>query len=76
MLLCPCPNEVYEDQMRTAVAEAKASGVTHMAFGDLFLEVIREYRVRFLEGTGEGSLIPIWTTVGNSGIFKPRCAER
>jgi hypothetical protein len=30
--------------MRTAVAEAKPSGVTHMAFGDLFLEDIREYR--------------------------------
>jgi diphthamide synthase (EF-2-diphthine--ammonia ligase) len=44
MLPCPCPNEVYEDRMMTAVAEAKPSGVTRMAFGDLFLEDIREYR--------------------------------
>src|SRR3954454_23156370 len=44
MLPCRCPNEVFEDRMRPAVAEAKPSGVTHMAFGDLFLEDIREYR--------------------------------
>src|SRR5678815_4377788 len=34
----PCPNEVYEARMRTAVADAVAAGFTHVAFGDLFLE--------------------------------------
>jgi len=62
MLPYPCTNEVYEDRMRAAVAEAKTSGVTHMAFGDLFLADIREYRVRLLEGTGVEPLFPIWTT--------------
>ena len=33
-----------------------------MAFGDLFLQDIREYRVRLLEGTGVEPLFPIWTT--------------
>jgi uncharacterized protein (TIGR00290 family) len=62
MLPHPCSNEVYESRMRTAVAEAKASGMTHIAFGDLFLEDIRGYRIRLLEGTGVELLFPIWTT--------------
>jgi len=62
MLPYPCTNEIYEDRMRAAVAEAKTSGVTHIAFGDLFLADIREYRVRLLEGTGVEPLFPIWTT--------------
>jgi diphthamide synthase (EF-2-diphthine--ammonia ligase) len=48
--------------MRAAVAEAKAAGVTHMAFGDLFLADIREYRIRLLEGTGVEPLFPLWGT--------------
>ena len=40
----PCPNEVYEARMGTALAEAKAEGVTHVIFGDLFLEDVRAYR--------------------------------
>jgi diphthamide synthase (EF-2-diphthine--ammonia ligase) len=62
MLPCPCSNEVYEEQMRKAISEAKSNGVTHIAFGDLFLEDIREYRVKLLTGTGVEPLFPIWTT--------------
>jgi uncharacterized protein (TIGR00290 family) len=59
----PCPNEVYERRTRDAIVRARASGVSHLAFGDLFLEDIRQYRVRLLEGTGVEPLFPIWTTV-------------
>jgi uncharacterized protein (TIGR00290 family) len=62
MLPYPCSNEVYEEQMKAAVAEAKSYGVTHMAFGDLFLEDIREYRVKLLKGTDVEPFFPIWTT--------------
>jgi uncharacterized protein (TIGR00290 family) len=58
----PCTNEVYEDRMKVAVAEARAAGVTHMAFGDLYLADIREYRIRLLEGTGVEPLFPLWGT--------------
>ena len=58
MLPYPCSNEVYEERMKAAIAEAKSKGVTHIAFGDLFLEDIREYRVRLLEGTGVEPLFP------------------
>jgi uncharacterized protein (TIGR00290 family) len=62
MLPYPCSNEIYEERMKVALAEAKSKGVTHVAFGDLFLEDIREYRLRLLEGTGLEPLFPIWTT--------------
>ena len=62
MLPYPCSNDVYENRMKAAIAEAKSNGVTHMAFGDLFLEDIREYRVRLLKGSGIEPMFPIWTT--------------
>ena len=56
----PCPNEVYEREMAAAVAAAKARGITHMIFGDLFLEDIRAYREKQLAGTGITPLFPLW----------------
>ncbi len=59
MLPYPCTNQVYEDRMKVAIAEAKTTGVTHIAFGDLFLQDIREYRIRLLDGTGIEPQFPI-----------------
>jgi uncharacterized protein (TIGR00290 family) len=56
----PCSNLQYEAAMTQAVARAKADGVTVMAFGDLFLEDIRDYRVQKLVGTGIDPIFPIW----------------
>jgi uncharacterized protein (TIGR00290 family) len=56
----PCPNEVYEAKMRAAVADARANGFTHAAFGDLFLEDIRRYREDKLAGSGLEPLFPVW----------------
>lgn len=56
----PCCNEVYEHTMRAAIESALKSGVTHVAFGDLFLEDIRAYRSKQLEGSGLEPLFPIW----------------
>jgi len=56
----PCPNDVYESKMGAAVAEARAEGFTHAAFGDLFFEDIRRYREERLAGTGLEPLFPVW----------------
>jgi diphthamide synthase (EF-2-diphthine--ammonia ligase) len=56
----PCPNEAYENSMAAAVAQAKADGVTHVIFGDLFLEDVRAYRKQKLAGTGITPVFPIW----------------
>ena len=56
----PCPNEVYEAEMRKAIDDAHAAGTTHVAFGDLFLEDIRAYREKQMEQTPLEPLFPIW----------------
>jgi uncharacterized protein (TIGR00290 family) len=56
----PCPNEVYEAALARLVLQARAEGVTHLAFGDLFLEDIRRYRERQFAASGMQLLFPLW----------------
>jgi uncharacterized protein (TIGR00290 family) len=56
----PCPNEIYEARMGEAVASAVREGITHIIFGDLFLEDIRSYREQKLAGTGITPVFPLW----------------
>jgi uncharacterized protein (TIGR00290 family) len=56
----PCPNEIYERERAAAIADAKAHGVTHMIFGDLYLEDVRAYRERQLAGSGITPVFPLW----------------
>jgi uncharacterized protein (TIGR00290 family) len=57
-----CTNEAYETAFHLALAEIRKEGpdVSHIAFGDLFLENVRAYRERFLTGSGFEPLFPIW----------------
>eukprot|EP01036_Dinobryon_divergens_P004425 gene4425-5849_t len=48
--------------MRALVNKAKQYGITHIAFGDLHLQNIRDYRVQMHEGTGIIPIFPIWTS--------------
>jgi uncharacterized protein (TIGR00290 family) len=56
----PCPNEVYEQAMSEAMARARAEGVWHVVFGDLFLEDIRAYREKHLAACGMTPVFPVW----------------
>jgi diphthamide synthase (EF-2-diphthine--ammonia ligase) len=56
----PCPNQIYERAMSSAVARAVAEGFTHVAFADLFLADIRRYREEKLAGTGLTPLFPLF----------------
>ncbi len=56
----PCPNETYEAAMSEAMRRALAEGVTHVAFGDLFLEDVRRYREEKLARTGIAPIFPLW----------------
>ena len=56
----PCSNAVYEEHVAAALAEAKARGITGIAFGDLFLEDIREYRERQCSDLGLEAHFPLW----------------
>jgi diphthamide synthase (EF-2-diphthine--ammonia ligase) len=49
----------FTDNKRT-ICPATAEGITAVAFGDLFLQDIRDYRVRQLQGSGLEPLFPVW----------------
>jgi uncharacterized protein (TIGR00290 family) len=56
----PCSNADYEERMRAVCDRALAEGIDAVAFGDLFLEDVRAYRVKQMAGTGLELLFPAW----------------
>jgi len=57
----PCSNEEYERIMAETLTRARDEvSMTHVAFGDLFLEDIRAYRESKMAGTGLGTMYPVW----------------
>jgi uncharacterized protein (TIGR00290 family) len=56
----PCPNQIYEERMREVLSRWKKDGVTHVIFGDLFLEDIRNYREDNLAKLDLKPIFPVW----------------
>jgi uncharacterized protein (TIGR00290 family) len=56
----PCSNDEYEAIMAETCAKAVAQGIEAVAFGDLFLEDVRNYRIRQMSGTGLRPVFPLW----------------
>lgn len=57
----PCSNADYERQMRASLDELTSTvEFNAIAFGDLFLEDIRAYRVEQLDKWGYEPLFPLW----------------
>lgn len=56
----PCSNAQYELLLGQICERAVAEGIDSIAFGDLFLQDIRAYRERQLQGTGLEPLFPVW----------------
>jgi uncharacterized protein (TIGR00290 family) len=56
----PCSNAAYEQAMAAALTQAHRDGIQHIAFGDLFLEDVRNYREAKLAGTGIEPVFPLW----------------
>lgn len=56
----PCTNEQYAEIMQAFIDQITARGVQCCAFGDLFLEDVRDYRIKQLEGTGIEPVFPLW----------------
>lgn len=55
-----CVNAEYERAMAEAMDRARAEGVTHMVFGDLFLDDVRRYREENLAKCGMTPVFPLW----------------
>jgi len=56
----PCPNEIYERAMAAALGDARARGVSHVVFGDLFLADLRAWRIARLAEVGMTAEFPLW----------------
>lgn len=56
----PCSNQDYQTAVAQLLDQAEADGVHAMAFGDLFLEDVREYRCQLFAGRSIEVLFPLW----------------
>ncbi len=56
----PCSNIVYENRMGVPLQQLKSEGVTHVIFGDLFLDDIRAFRENQMQKLGLKSVFPLW----------------
>jgi uncharacterized protein (TIGR00290 family) len=55
-----CVNPIYESRMEQALRAHLVEGVRTVAFGDIFLEDLREYRERNLAKLDMRAIFPIW----------------
>ena len=55
-----CVNPVYEARMAEALNTQMAQGIRSVAFGDIFLQDLREYRERNLSRVAMTAIFPIW----------------
>ena len=56
----PCSNAAYEEGLRAVCERARHDGIETIAFGDLFLQDIRNYREQQLHGSGLHPIFPLW----------------
>ncbi|MBT6922675.1 MAG: adenine nucleotide alpha hydrolase [Candidatus Ruthia sp.] len=56
----PCSNADYEKIMSEFITKIQANNIEAVAFGDLYLEDIRDYRVAQMQGTGIDPIFPCW----------------
>lgn len=55
-----CPHDLYADRMRATLNTEPFDTISHVAFADLFLEGIREYREAQLDLVGKRAVFPLW----------------
>jgi uncharacterized protein (TIGR00290 family) len=55
-----CPDEKYQEIMGKAIAGMRKDGVTHIAFGDIHLQDVREYREELFSESGITPVFPLW----------------
>jgi len=56
----PCANADYERIMTEFITKIQADDIQSVAFGDLYLEDIRDYRIAQMDGTGIKPIFPCW----------------
>lgn len=55
-----CSNQIYENKMKITTQSLVNEGIERMAFGDIHLRDVRDYRESSLESTGLTPIFPLW----------------
>ena len=55
-----CTNEIYERLMAEEMEQLKREGVFLVAFGDIFLQELKDYRENNLAKAGMRGVFPVW----------------
>ena len=55
-----CSNEIYEQLMAEEMEKLKREDIFIVAFGDIFLQDLKDYRERNLAKAGMKGLFPVW----------------
>jgi len=55
-----CTNEIYERLMAEEMEQLKREGIFRVAFGDIFLQDLKDYREQNLANAGMTGVFPIW----------------
>lgn len=60
-----CTNEIYEKSFNEGIEEFIDNGVNNIIFGDIFLEDVRNYRLKQIAKVGMNCIFPIWHEKSN-----------
>lgn len=55
-----CSNAVYLSRWHEALGQFREQGIVRVAFGDLFLDDVRDFREEALEAIGMEAIFPLW----------------
>jgi uncharacterized protein (TIGR00290 family) len=53
-------NAIYETCLHTTLNELRTQGISHIIFGDIFLEDLKEYRLALLKKHDLAGVFPLW----------------
>lgn len=53
-------NTAYEAQLNATLLQLKAAGITTIAYGDIFLEDLKQYRLQKMKEIGMNCHFPLW----------------
>ncbi len=59
-LPAPCSNDIYETRMAEQLERCREESITHVVFGDLFLEDVRAYREAQIQEAEMTPVFPLW----------------
>ncbi len=55
-----CPNDLYVERVNVALRKFVGTGIRKIAFGDVYLDDMRDFREEHLDAIGMEAIFPLW----------------